>query len=438
MGVFFLSRCGFALAALLLAGCSNENDAASSGVSVSNRPNTSPSGLATDSQKQPVEINQAEFQAWLQGMRRDALQAGISAKTVNTVLANATPVPRVIELDRAQPEFTSTFGSYLTKSVTDKRVQQGQALLRQHAALLSQIEQKYGVQPRFLVSFWGMETNFGGNYGSFSVVNALATLAFEGRRAAFFRKELLDALSIIDAGHIAPNKMLGSWAGAMGNVQFMPSTFRAHAVDGDGDGRIDIWNSLPDTFASAARYLADIGWRGNQTWGREVRLPTNFNYDLADTAVRKSISEWKALGVTLADGRPLSMTDTARDTSIVVPSGASGPAFIVYDNFRATMQWNKSVNYALAVGVLADRFVGEGRLVVSPADTKGLRRTEVQEIQQGLATLGYDVGSTDGVVGGKTRTAIKSFQNAQGVPADGYIDQTLLQSLRQATARNRR
>lgn len=381
-------------------------------------------------QEVPVVIDQAAFEHWLRDMRKDALAHGISAKTVSAALGQVKPVVRVLELDRRQPEFTQTLGRYLASAVSDRRIRVGQAMLARHGALLRSIADDYGVQPRFLVAFWGLETNFGSNFGGFPVVDALATLAYDDRRSAFFRNELMKALEIIDAGHITRDKMLGSWAGAMGNLQFMPSTFRAHAVDRDGDGRIDIWGSLPDTFASAAKYLSDEGWKGDETWGREVLLPAGFDYDLADLSVRKPLSDWAAMGIREADGSALPSVP-GMQASVLVPAGASGPAFVVYDNFRTIMIWNRSTLYALAIGYLSDRLVDKPALVHFPSTTEQpLRRSEIFEMQSLLNGLGFDAGKPDGLAGSRTRAAVKAFQKSIHVIPDGYPSPSVLVALR--------
>ena len=231
----------------------------------------------------------ADFQRWLGDLKAEALGRGISEATLDAALRDVSPIPRVLEKDRSQREFTLTFTRYMRSSITDSRVGRARALLEKHRALLERVQAKYGVQPRFLVSFWGLESNFGDHTGGFSVIGALATLAHDSRRSAFFRGELLNALRILDEGHIAVDRMSGSWAGAMGQLQFIPSTFVNFAVDFDGDGKRDIWNSLPDIFASAANYLSQEGWRGDETWGREVNLPPGFDYSQASLKISKPL-----------------------------------------------------------------------------------------------------------------------------------------------------
>ncbi len=375
---------------------------------------------------------QDDFQTWLAGLRVEARNQGISEGILDAALGDLAPIPRVIELDRDQPEFTQTFWTYLGKRVSAVRIERGRAMLRQHAALLQRIQDRYGVQARFLVAFWGLETNFGDYMGSFPVVGALATLAHDPRRSDFFRAELLNALKILEGGHVTPADMKGSWAGAMGQPQFMPSTFVRHAVDDDGDGRRDIWTTLPDVFASAANYLSRSGWKQGETWGREVALPKGFDLDLTGLKQRRSLAEWQRLGVRRANGADLPQVADMQ-ASLILPGGHRGPAFLVYQNFRTIMVWNRSISYAIAVGHLADRLVGLGPLVAkAPADDRPLSRTQVIEIQTRLAALGFEPGEPDGVVGPMTRQAIKDYQRRTALPADGYADHGLWKRLQDA------
>lgn len=392
-----------------------------------------PSAAEKKPEAEPIVIDKAAFQAWLAAFRKEALADGISADTFDAAFAGLDlPIRRVLELDRFQPEFTQTLGTYLRRGVSDDRIAKGREMLSTHAALLDRIEAAYGVQPRFLVAFWGLETNFGATFGGFPVVGALATLAQDGRRSAFFRKELLKALHILDQGHIAPDRMIGSWAGAMGHLQFMPSTFARYAVDRTGDGHIDIWGSLEDTFASAAHYLSSIGWKGDETWGREVRLPKGFDLDLVGLDTRKPLSAWRDLGLRRADGGPLPVV-AGMEGAVLLPAGIEGPAFLVYDNYRAIMDWNRSILYALAVGHLADRLIGLPPLATQPPqDDKPLSRAQVEEVQVRLNAMGFDAGEPDGLPGSRTRSALNAFQRKAGVPADGYVDAQALDRLRAA------
>ena len=295
----------------------------------------------------------AKFLEWLEGVRMEARTQGISDAILDKSLADTVPIPRIIELDRNQPESTITFTNYINRIVNATRVRIGRAKLDAHREILDQVGQEFGVQPRFIVALWGIETNFGQFTGGFSVVDALATLAYDGRRSAYFRGELMKAFKILEEGHIAPEDMKGSWAGAMGQSQFMPSSFLAYARDHDGDGAKDIWNTQADVFASAANYLKNVGWNDDLTWGREVRLPPGFDASLAALDVVKKIGDWQQLGVRRTDGADLPARTI--DASIILPGGQGQPAFMIYDNYRATLRWNRSHYFATAVGLLSDR-----------------------------------------------------------------------------------
>jgi membrane-bound lytic murein transglycosylase B len=369
-----------------------------------------------------------DFSSWLEGLRQEARIKGIGEATLHEALDGLTPIPRVIELDRKQPEFTQTFWRYLDARVTKTRIERGHMFLELHAELLDSIEKQYGVQPRFLMAFWGLETNFGDYLGSFPVIGSLATLAHDPRRSDFFRSELLAALSIIDDGHISTNAMFGSWAGAMGQPQFMPTTFVRFAVDADGDGKRDIWHSLPDVFASAANFLSKSGWQGDKTWGREVKLPPGFDLELTGLKVEKTLAAWQVLGIRRIDGNNLPRVNMKG--SLILPAGHSGPAFLVYNNYRTTLQWNRSDLYAIAIGHLADRIAGKGPLITPrPASEQRLSRNQVEKIQGLLADQGFDPGPIDGVIGSQTRQAIKEFQRTIKLPADGHPTPELLEAL---------
>ena len=380
----------------------------------------------------PARAQQSQdFTAWLAAVKSEAAARGISQKTIAAAFKDMEPLARVIELDRRQPEFTTTFWGYVSRAVSENRIARGKELLAKHGRLLRRIQQRYGVPPRVLVAFWGLETNYGGNMGGFPVIGALATLAYDNRRADFFRAELFDALRMVDQGHIAAGRMVDSWAGAMGHVQFLPSTYLRHAVDYDGDGRRDIWNSVPDALASAANYLRAIAWNGGELWGREVRLPPGFDIGQANLKTRKSVREWRKLGVRKANGSNLPNADVMG--AIMLPGGHKGPAFLVYRNFDVIMEWNRSLLYALAVGILSDQIGGRPALVATaPPDERPMSRREVEEIQKLLVSLGYEVGEVDGVVGAQTRAALRSFQQSAKLPPDGYPTPQLLERLRRA------
>jgi membrane-bound lytic murein transglycosylase B len=294
------------------------------------------------------------FAAFLREVRAEARAAGVSEATLNAAFAGVEPIPRVLELDRRQPEFTLTFSQYRERQVTAQRIERGRALKRENAALLARIEQRHRVP----ADIWGIETNFGGVTGGFNVIAALATLAWDGRRAAFFRRELLAALRILEAGHVRPGAMRGSWAGAMGHPQFMPTSFERFAVDEDGDGRRDIWNSRADALGSIGNYLARNGWQQGEAWGREVRLPPGFDASGVSREATRPLSAWAQAGVRAADGGPLPASGLA--AGMVLPDGAGGAAFVVYRNFHAIRRYNPSDFYALSVGLIADGIAGRG------------------------------------------------------------------------------
>jgi len=375
-----------------------------------------------------THAQEQSFGDWLAELRAEAIQLGISEQTLIAALDGLEPIERVLELDRSQPEFVQTFTRYTNLRISESQIERGQALLSEHGALLNQVRNRFGVQPHYLVSFWALESNFGRATGGFTVIQALATLAFDPRRADFFRQELLTALSVIDEGHIEAQRMTGSWAGAMGQLQFMPSTFNRYAIDGDNDGRIDIWNSLPDVFYSAANFLSQSGWKGDERWGREVVLPENFDFGLSGTPVRKPVMEWSELGINQVNGSPLPVADI--EGSIIVPAGAEGPAFLAYNNYRTTLVWNRSTFYALAVGHLADRLTGGAPIQNMPKNEQALSRDNVLELQGLLNQKGFDSGVADGILGSQTRSAIRDYQSRASLPMDGYASQVILEALR--------
>ena len=295
-----------------------------------------------------------DFGTWLNGVKAEARSKGISESIISQSLNGIQPIPRVIELDRKQPEGRMTFDEYYAKVINQTRINQGREMYRTHRTQLERAAQKYGVPAQYIVALWGIETNYGSNTGGFKVVPALATLAHDGRRSEFFRTELMNALKILNEGHIAPSDMKGSWAGAMGQNQFMPSSFHAYAVDGNEDGKRDIWNTLPDVFASTANYLSKSGWREDERWGRAVKLPQNFPKSLTGLEVQKTVQEWANMGVTLPNGAALPVADGLK-ASVVVPDGLGGKAFLAYNNYRVIMKWNKSTYFATSVGLLADQ-----------------------------------------------------------------------------------
>ena len=367
------------------------------------------------------------FQSCVAQLRDKAIDAGVSRQTATQVLAKAEHLDRVIELDRRQPEFTTTFADYLNRRVNDDKVKEGRALLAEHHDLLKRVQRETGVPPAYLVAFWGLETHFGRYFGKMSVPSSLATLACDERRSDYFTGELISALRIIDEGAISADNMEGSWAGAMGHVQFMPSVFLRYAVDADHDGKRDLWHSLPDAMMSAGNFLNHLGWDPDYRWGREVLLPDNFNYALAD-GEKKPLSAWRKLGITDAFGKPLADEDI--DASLVIPAGHRGPAFLAYKNFNVIMGWNRSEYYAIAVGYLADRIAGAGKLQnPPPEDAPTLAREDIKALQQALQEKGYETGKPDGILGPDTRSAIRRYQSANKLIADGYPSTELFHSL---------
>lgn len=380
---------------------------------------------------EPAEPAAAPFQTWLDAFRLQAEARGIAKATLDAALTGLQPLEKVLESDRRQPEFQDTFWDYLTKRVSEARLGRGQEILQQHAAMLGEVERRYGIPARYLVAFWGLETNYGTYLGDTPVVAAMATLAYDARRPDFFRGQLLDALRILDRGQIANADLLGSWAGAMGHMQFIPSTYLAHGVDGDGDGRVDLRGSLADAMHSAANYLKEVGWRVDEGWGMEVKLPARFDFTQAGLERQKPVNSWSFLGLRRPDGTLL--PDSYQHASLILPQGAEGPAFLVMHNFRVILRWNRSINYALAVGHLADRLAGGPALTTGLlADNRRLSREQMETLQKALAALGYDPGPADGVHGTRTRMAIQAYQAAAGLPADGYPSLPLLERLQSA------
>jgi len=300
-----------------------------------------------------VADNRNNYPFWLAEFKKEAMSKGISKKILDSAFKGVTPQPRVVTLDRSQPETVQTLQDYINKRVTSLHIELGRKKLRENHQLLQKIESHFGVQARFIVAFWGLETSYGRYTGGHNVIAAITTLAFDKRRGAFFRKQLLDALFILEEGHVTIEQMTGSWAGAMGQTQFMPSTFRAYAIDGDADGKIDIWGSKADAFSSAANYLSKIGWKEDQTWGREVQLPVKFNQSLIKKRVKKTLPEWQALGVRRMNGRNLPQRKL--EANIIQPDGPGERAFITYPaNYNAILNWNRSHKFAISIGTLAD------------------------------------------------------------------------------------
>ena len=347
-----------------------------------------------------------------------AKQEGVSQQTIDDVFPRLVHQDRVIELDRSQPEFVQTFPGYFSKRVTDWRTQKGKEMYAKHEALLHKLSDKYGVPPHYLLAFWGLETNFGSYKGKMPVLDSLATLACDKRRSKYFTQEFLVAVKLMEREKLQKEDMIGSWAGAMGHTQFMPSAYTHYAIDGDGDGQINLWASEEDALSSAANFLASLGWERSFRWGREVQLPENFDYQESGYKNRKPLSEWNAQGVKKADGSALGENDTT--AYVIVPAGHNGPAFIAYKNFRVIMRWNNSEFYAIAVGVLADRIAGASGIKATLPDLPAYSRKDIIALQSKLNDLGFDVGKPDGIIGPATREGIRNYQISNNMIADGF------------------
>jgi membrane-bound lytic murein transglycosylase B len=356
-----------------------------------------------------------------------AIDRGISEAVATRVMADVSLLERVITADRNQPEFIQSFDQYLGIRVTADRVATGRELYARHRALLDRLAATHGVPGQYLVAFWGLESNFGQYLGNIPVFDSLTTLACDQRRSAYFTDELINAMTIVERGDAEPHEMVGSWAGAMGQTQFMPSVYLQHAVDGDGDGRANLWLSAEDALSSAARYLGSMGWEPGFRWGREVLLPTDFDYSVAGRDRPRALSSWREFGVSDVAGEPV--PGLAIEAALLVPAGSDGPAFLVYDNFDAIMRWNRSENFAISIGHLADRIAGAGGLFRPPPAGEQLTRDQLRAIQIALTENGFDAGPADGVPGSATRAAIRAFQASQGLVADGFADPDLLVDL---------
>lgn len=420
--------CLLAGAALFLGACAETPNPAPE--LISSKPGVQPQ-LVEPSTSQarvvPPPAPALNFEDWRDRFRIKALSAGIQPQVFDQAFAGVAPDLSVVKADGTQPEFTRPVWEYLDGAISPLRVRRGQALLEQHASTLDTIEQHYGVDRETLVAIWGMESSFGQFMGEQSVIRSLATLAYEGRRPQFAENQLLAALQILQSGDISATGLRGSWAGAMGQTQFIPTTYLTHAVDFDGDGRRDIWNSSADALASAAHYLQASGWQKGRAWGIQVALPSSFDYALADTEIRKTYAQWYELGV---KGTPTNV-DPNDAGYLLLPAGHRGPAFLVFRNFGAILKYNNSSSYALAVGLLGQRLNGGGPLLASwPKDERPLGRSERIELQEGLTAKGYEPGAADGIIGANTRRAVRAFQQSLGLPADGYPTPALLQQLR--------
>ena len=381
-------------------------------------PATAPVGQSTE---------QSDFARWIAAFLASARSAGISEATLHSAFDGVRLLPQVIELDRVQPEFTRSIWDYLDTAVSPQRVTRGQDKLLEVRAEADAAAARYGVPASVLVAIWGMESNYGSNYGNIPTIDALATLGFEGRRADWARDQLMAALKILQNGDISRARMIGSWAGAMGQTQFLPSNFLLYAVDADGDGHRDIWGSMADVMASTANFLKQSGWRAGEPWGTEVRLPPGFDVGRADAGIRQPAAQWAAEGVQSMDGAPL---PAIGDADLLLPAGARGPAFLAGPNFRAILRYNNATSYALAVSLLAQRLNnGPGVQAPWPRDLQALTRSQLIALQTALNQRGFNAGGADGMMGPATREGIRRFQRSVGLPADGYPELDLLRRL---------
>ncbi|MCW5212084.1 lytic murein transglycosylase [Desulfobulbus sp. TB] len=394
--------------------------------------------LPADISEQRNSEKFVSFTNWLASFKNNAIRKGISSATVHSAFKNVHLIDRVVQLDRKQAEYALSFTNYINNAISISRIQRGRRKIQENAKILRKIQRKYGVSSEILIALWGLESNFGRFTGNFSTLNTLATLAYDGRRHNFFTNELLCALTMLDSGNITVKQMTGSWAGAMGQPQFMPSTFQYYATDGNGDGKKDIWQNTSDVLASAANYLYKLGWKKKEPWGVEVILPQNFTLYQAKLSVEKTLEQWGSLGVKKSNGKELQGTGrkgsikSSMKGSIILPAGLTGPAFLVFHNFRIIREWNRSINYALAVGYLADRITGGSPLTrLDPQRDKNLSRQNAVMIQTVLASMGYYRDKIDGMVGIKSREAIREYQRDKGITADGYPSDSLIFRLRQ-------
>ena len=374
-----------------------------------------------------------EYLCWLDNLKEEMISKGISEDTINNIYGNNNfykPNHEVVKIDRKQTEFVLTSTQYLNRIVNLKRVAQAREKYKQNYELLKPISDKYGVPVHYLVSFWGVETNFGASFGGYSTIEVLTTLSYDKRRSNFFKNELYNALKIIDNNHIDYKKMQGSWAGAMGHFQFMPSTFNAYAVDYNKDGMIDIWNTFPDAAASAANYLSSIGWKKDEPWGVEVTLPWNFNYANSGRNNLKTVKEWKKLGVKAKQGNKIAVKDDVK-AAVLLPDGRMGRAYLVFSNFNKIMQWNRSENYALAVGILADYIKGKHNWqALKNHSSQRLKTDDIITIQSFINRIGEFKLEEDGQLGRKTKEAVRAVQKQAHLPQDGYPDTKLLNKIK--------
>jgi membrane-bound lytic murein transglycosylase B len=373
-----------------------------------------------------VFANSQSFEDFLNQVRKTATEQGVSKATIDKAFFGLTPNLGILKSDSAQAEFNQNFWHYVNKRVSQVRLNNGNDTLKQNTSLLNKTSQKYGVPAYVLVAFLGLESNYGNYMGNENLVRSLATLAYDPRRSGFFTKEFIALLKLIDKNTI-PLDAKGSWAGAMGAVQFMPTNVIAYGVDANNDGKVNLWNDKEDIYASAANFLKKLGWEKGEKWGREAFIPKNFDYRLTGLETKRTVNEWAALGVLRGNGSRLPKSNFK--ASLIVPMGHRGPAFLVYRNFDTILGWNRSILYALSVAYLSDRLNGNGKLTAKSIDEPLLSKEDILQIQSTLNLLGYDTGTPDGMAGPKTRRATRMFQSDIGLVADGYVGYELFQQL---------
>ncbi|ADM09364.1 hypothetical protein PB2503_06492 [Parvularcula bermudensis HTCC2503] len=363
--------------------------------------------------------------------RQEAIGQGIDPAVYDREMRAATPLAVVLERNSNQPEFSRPIWAYLDSAVSDTRIANGIAATQRQAAQLDAIEAEYGVDKEIIGAIWGLESSYGAILGDYDIISATATLAYQGRRQSYGRSQLIGALKILQNGYADRSQLKGSWAGAMGQTQFIPTTYLSYAVDEDGDGKRDLWGSYGDVFASTANYLSRSGYEVNAPWGFEVRLPQDFDYATANLQTKRSVGEWLSRGVEAPAARLGKTVDLNTTASIIVPAGAAGPAFMVFDNFRAIMRYNNSTAYALGIGLLSDAIAGRQSALSTqwPRDDRSLSLTERKSLQQTLKERGYDPGPVDGIIGAGTKAALRAWQRDQGLPADGYASARTLSVL---------
>jgi membrane-bound lytic murein transglycosylase B len=377
----------------------------------------------------PEPAHADRFQACVEQFWPAAKGAGVSRATFERATQGITLDPEVIELANYQPEYVKPIGEYIDRAASEKRIVNGKQKLIEYKPLLDQLEAKYGVDRHILVAIWGVESNYGDQPGDKNVIRSLATLACSGTKAKFARSQMVPALRILQRGDVSFEAMNGSWAGAMGHTQFIPTTYTAYAIDHDGDGRRDIWGTIPDALGSTASYLRVSKWQPGQTWGYEVRLPKGLNPNKISETTYKTLGQWQSLGIVRVNGEPFPRPGDK--ATLFAPEGTSGPAFLVLNNFRSILRYNVAKSYALAVGHLADRLAGYGPFIQPwPTGERRLSLEQRKELQERLIATGYLEGEVDGIVGSGTLEGIKSYQRAKGLPADGYPTLTLLKILR--------